>query len=169
MEIVGCKLTAAVHFSPSFGPIAGLWGCKSDKNCPRRGQFSHRRSKSDSLLEGGACSQSLRGRQRPQTADGHLKVCAQPSKPLWNPVRTPLEALHHPRLSRPAPAQPADSDAEIPWCLQTASLGFAEHSFEGLVTRLRACPLSSSCISYKYIVVVVEAVVCCGQRHFFVR
>ena len=27
LEIVGCKSTAAVHFSPSFCPIAGLWAC----------------------------------------------------------------------------------------------------------------------------------------------
>jgi uncharacterized protein with HEPN domain len=40
LGIVGCKLTAAVHFSPSFCPIAPLWGCKSGKNCPRWGQFS---------------------------------------------------------------------------------------------------------------------------------
>ena len=40
LEVVGCKSTAAVHFLPSFCPIAGLWGCKSGKNCPRRGQFS---------------------------------------------------------------------------------------------------------------------------------
>ena len=40
LEIVGCKSAAAVHFLPSFCPIAGLWGCKSGKNCPRRGQFS---------------------------------------------------------------------------------------------------------------------------------
>ena len=40
LEIVGCKSAAAVHFSPSFCPIAGLWGCKSGKNCPRWGQFS---------------------------------------------------------------------------------------------------------------------------------
>ena len=37
---VGCESTAAVHFSPSFCPIAGLWGCKSGKNCPRWGRFS---------------------------------------------------------------------------------------------------------------------------------
>ena len=37
---VGCESTAAVHFSPSLCPIAGLWGCKSGKNCPRRGRFS---------------------------------------------------------------------------------------------------------------------------------
>ncbi|MDP2768775.1 MAG: hypothetical protein Q8O81_02955, partial [Giesbergeria sp.] len=40
MEIVGCKSAAAVHFSPSFCPIAGLWGGKSGKNCPRWGRFS---------------------------------------------------------------------------------------------------------------------------------
>ncbi|MEY4563545.1 MAG: hypothetical protein RLZZ618_2822, partial [Pseudomonadota bacterium] len=34
LESVGCKSTAAVHFSPSFCPIAGLWACKSGKNCP---------------------------------------------------------------------------------------------------------------------------------------
>ncbi|MFZ3123969.1 MAG: hypothetical protein WA129_02385, partial [Acidovorax sp.] len=34
LEIVGCKSAAAVHFLPSFCPIAGLWGCKSGKNCP---------------------------------------------------------------------------------------------------------------------------------------
>ncbi len=37
---VGCESTAAVHFSPSFCPISGLWGCKSGKNCPRWGRFS---------------------------------------------------------------------------------------------------------------------------------
>ena len=37
---VGCESTAAVHFSPSFCPITGLWGCKSGKNCPRWGRFS---------------------------------------------------------------------------------------------------------------------------------
>ncbi|HRA14371.1 MAG TPA: hypothetical protein PK238_06965, partial [Giesbergeria sp.] len=40
LEIVGCKSAAAVHFPPSFCPIAGLWGCKSGKNCPRWGRFS---------------------------------------------------------------------------------------------------------------------------------
>src|SRR5690606_40847103 len=40
LAIVGCESTAAVHFSPSFYPIAGLWGCKSGKNCPRWGRFS---------------------------------------------------------------------------------------------------------------------------------
>jgi RHH-type proline utilization regulon transcriptional repressor/proline dehydrogenase/delta 1-pyrroline-5-carboxylate dehydrogenase len=40
LESVGCKSTAAVHFSPSFCPIAGLWACKSGKNCPRWGRFS---------------------------------------------------------------------------------------------------------------------------------
>ena len=39
MEVVGCKSAAAVHFLPSFCPIAGLWGCKSGKNCPRWGRF----------------------------------------------------------------------------------------------------------------------------------
>ena len=48
---VGCKLTAAVHFSPSFCPIAGLWACKSGKNRPRWGRFSLvKRPKSDRLL-----------------------------------------------------------------------------------------------------------------------
>jgi len=28
----GYKATAAVHFSPAFCPIAGLWGCKPGKN-----------------------------------------------------------------------------------------------------------------------------------------
>jgi len=37
---VGCESTAAVHFSPSFCPMAGPWGCKSGKNCPRWGRFS---------------------------------------------------------------------------------------------------------------------------------
>ena len=40
MGSVGCESTAAVRFSPSFCPIAGLWGCKSGKNCPRWGRFS---------------------------------------------------------------------------------------------------------------------------------
>ena len=40
MGSVGCESTAAVHFSPSFCPIAGLLGCKSGKNCPRWGRFS---------------------------------------------------------------------------------------------------------------------------------
>ena len=40
LEVVGCKSAAAVHFPPSFCPIAGLWGCKSGKNCPRWGRFS---------------------------------------------------------------------------------------------------------------------------------
>ena len=40
LEIVGCKSTAAVHFSPPFCPIAWLWGCKSGKNCPCWGRFS---------------------------------------------------------------------------------------------------------------------------------
>ena len=40
MGNVGCKSTAAVHFSPPFCPIAGLLGCKSGKNCPRWGRFS---------------------------------------------------------------------------------------------------------------------------------
>ncbi len=40
MGRVGCESTAAVQFSPSFCPIAGLWGCKSGKNCPRWGRFS---------------------------------------------------------------------------------------------------------------------------------
>ena len=40
MGIVGCKLSAAAHFSPSFCPIARLLGCKSGKNCARWGQFS---------------------------------------------------------------------------------------------------------------------------------
>ena len=37
---VGCESTAAVHFSPSICPIAGLCGCKSGKNCPRWGRLS---------------------------------------------------------------------------------------------------------------------------------
>jgi|GEM_PF-37978 len=37
---IGCKSAAAVHFSPAFCPIAGLWACKSGKNCPRWGSFS---------------------------------------------------------------------------------------------------------------------------------
>ncbi len=40
LGIVGCKLSAAAHFSPSFCPIARLLGCKSGKNCARWGQFS---------------------------------------------------------------------------------------------------------------------------------
>ena len=40
MGSVGCKSTAVVHFSPSFCPIAGLWGCKFGENCPRWGRFS---------------------------------------------------------------------------------------------------------------------------------
>ena len=40
LEIVGCKSTAAAHFSPSFCPIAQLLGCKSGKNCARWGRFS---------------------------------------------------------------------------------------------------------------------------------
>ena len=40
MGSVGCESTAAVHFSPSFCPIAGLWGCKSGRNSPRWGRFS---------------------------------------------------------------------------------------------------------------------------------
>ena len=39
LGFAGCKPTAAVHFSPSFCPIAGLWACKSGKNCPRWGRF----------------------------------------------------------------------------------------------------------------------------------
>ena len=38
--IVGCKPTAAAHFSPAFCPIAGLCGGKSGKNWPRWGRFS---------------------------------------------------------------------------------------------------------------------------------
>ncbi len=37
---IGCKSAAAVDFSPAFWPIAGLWACKSGKNCPRWGSFS---------------------------------------------------------------------------------------------------------------------------------
>jgi hypothetical protein len=40
LGIVGCKSAAAVHFSPSFCPIAWLWVCKSGKNRPRWGRFS---------------------------------------------------------------------------------------------------------------------------------
>ena len=40
LRIVGCKLSAAAHFSPSSCPIAGLLGCKSGKNCARWGRFS---------------------------------------------------------------------------------------------------------------------------------
>ncbi len=40
MGVAGCKSSAAVHFSPSFCPIAGLRACKSGKNCPRWGRFS---------------------------------------------------------------------------------------------------------------------------------
>ena len=40
LGVAGCESAAAVHFSPSFCPIAGLWGCKSRKNCPRWGRFS---------------------------------------------------------------------------------------------------------------------------------
>ncbi len=47
---IGCNSTAAVHFSPSFCPIAKLWACKSGKNCPRWGRISLRCRKSDKLL-----------------------------------------------------------------------------------------------------------------------
>jgi prepilin-type N-terminal cleavage/methylation domain-containing protein len=40
LEVVGCKPTAAAHFSPYFCLIAGLLGCKSGKNCARWGRFS---------------------------------------------------------------------------------------------------------------------------------
>ena len=40
LGIVGCESTAAVHLSPTLCPIAGLWGCKSGKNCPRCGRLS---------------------------------------------------------------------------------------------------------------------------------
>ena len=87
LEIVGCKLTAAVHFSPSFGPIAGLWGCKSDKNCPRRGQFSLRRSKSDSLLVCTTASPSdLHAAQ--SCASGDVHVTAFPGR--WLPQRAAM-------------------------------------------------------------------------------
>ena len=57
LEFVGCKAAAAVHFSPSFCPIAVLWGCQSGKNCPRWGRFRDRRSKPDRLL---ACTLATR-------------------------------------------------------------------------------------------------------------
>jgi hypothetical protein len=57
LEIVGCKSAAAVYFLPSFCSMAGLWGCKGGKNCPRLGPlwvkssvFGIDGSKSDSLL-----------------------------------------------------------------------------------------------------------------------
>ena len=40
LGIVGCETASAVHFLPAFCPIAGLWACKSGKNCPRWGRFS---------------------------------------------------------------------------------------------------------------------------------
>ena len=40
LGIVGCETASAVHFLPGFCPIAGLWACKSGKNCPRWGRFS---------------------------------------------------------------------------------------------------------------------------------
>jgi len=40
LEIVGCKSAAAVQFSPSFCPIAPLWGCKPGNNRPRWGRLS---------------------------------------------------------------------------------------------------------------------------------
>ena len=48
--IVGCKLTAAVHFLPVFCPISRYGDCKTVKNWPSWGQFSLRRPKPDSLL-----------------------------------------------------------------------------------------------------------------------
>jgi len=48
--IVGCKSTAAVHFSPAFCPIAGLCGGKSEKTGLAGADFRYRRSKSDWLL-----------------------------------------------------------------------------------------------------------------------
>ena len=40
LGIVGCETASAVHFLPAFCPVAGLWACKSGKNCPRWGRFS---------------------------------------------------------------------------------------------------------------------------------
>ena len=37
---VGCRSTGTVYFSAFFCPLAGQWGCKSDKNRHRWGRFS---------------------------------------------------------------------------------------------------------------------------------
>ena len=47
---IGCKPTAAVHFSPFMSPLGGTMGLINGKNCPRWGRFSLRCPKSDRLL-----------------------------------------------------------------------------------------------------------------------
>ena len=46
---VGQKSTAAVHFSPPFCPIDGLWGCRYGKTVFAEADFRYRHPKSERL------------------------------------------------------------------------------------------------------------------------
>ena len=50
LGIVGCKLTAAVYFSPFSYPISRYWDAKSSKTILAVADFRFRRPKSDRLL-----------------------------------------------------------------------------------------------------------------------
>ena len=98
LGVAGCKPTAAVHFSPSFCPIAGLWACKSGKNCPRWGRFSL------------SAPQVRQPPSRFQRKDIAAKALGEtPLPPELSLIPPQLKAIP-PQLNKPAPVHASGSD-----------------------------------------------------------
>ena len=92
LGIVGCETASTVHFSPAFCPIAGLWACKSGKNCPRCGRFS---------------LSTPQVRQAPSTAHaGSLRLVTSGVEGDQPYVDLIHETLVRPRSGAAAPGQP---------------------------------------------------------------
>ena len=82
LGIVDCKLAPAVHFSPSFCPMAMLWGCKFGKKCSRWGRFSR---------------STLQARQAPG-ASSNCKVWQAGNGSNHTPVSQSVKLHHRVRL-----------------------------------------------------------------------
>ena len=117
MGSVGCESTAAVHLSPSFCPIAGLWDCKSGKNYPRWGRSRYRRPKPDSLLE--QIASVVHNPGKPLAL--RCGTTAAPSMRRWPTTdRTSASSSASPSMYPINPPKPPARTSRCPWAKSCA-------------------------------------------------